>query len=122
VYGVGWIAAYRGVKVADPIDAHVGKVDTNCLTQYTAPTVTTATPNALVIASFTGWTSEMGPHVWTCPSTMTLLANPNDGRERSGCGAGALQATPALTAAVTASVSQKQDYSIMHVLALKPAQ
>jgi hypothetical protein len=122
VYGVGWVAAYRGVKVTDPIDAHVGHVDTKCQEQYAAPTATTTTPNALVVASFAGWTSDMGPHVWTCPTTMTLLANPNDGRERSGCGAGTVQAAPGATPALTATVSQKQSYAITHLLALKPAQ
>jgi hypothetical protein len=53
---------------------------------------------------------------------MTLLANPNDGRERSGCGAGLVQAAPGATPTFTATVSQTQEYAIMHTLALKPAQ
>jgi hypothetical protein len=119
VYAVGWIAAYRGVNVADPVDAHVGSVNAYASATYAVPTATTTVPNALLVASFAGWTSTMGASTWTCPPT--VLANPNDGRERSGCGGGLIQVTPGATVPLSASVSRSQDYALTHLLALKPA-
>jgi len=117
--GVGWIAAYTGVDVANPIDSENGADDPLSAASYSTPSITTVHPQSLSVATIMGHGGTAA--TWTPPSGMVGRVDINDGTTRSGLSAEAVQAAPGATGVKTATASMTLGYSAVDLLALAPA-
>jgi hypothetical protein len=118
-HGVGLMLAYSGVHPTMPVVTDSGMLVNSSGSQYSTPSIMPAVPNTVLVATFTGY-GDAGDGTWSVPAGATGRSAQDDGSNRSArmfdrpAGAG--------TNVFTSSVSPTQDYALMHVMALRPAQ
>jgi hypothetical protein len=120
VGGSIFAAAFAGVDSGSPIDVAAGGSAASTAS-ITAPSVTTAYPGDLLLASFYGHRTNATSGSWTPPTGMTEIADLSNGGSRSGSLAYAGQATAGATGDRTGTASAVLDYGIGVLLALHPA-
>ncbi len=74
-FGTGIVAAYSGVNTTTLLDATSAQAGPTSATNIDAPTITTATANAVLVALYAGQYSGS----WSQPTGMTERADQNDG-------------------------------------------
>jgi hypothetical protein len=119
IEGVAWVACYAGVNRQAPIEADDGVVMLSGGPMYAVPSITTVSPNAVVVATFTSH-SLNGVTTWSPPPGTTPRLDLNNGTTRSGLTVQATPGAPGPTGTLTATASTTQDYALAHVFALAP--
>ena len=119
IEGVAWISCYAHVDPISPIEIDAGALVATAGPMYAAPSITTTTPNAMVLATFVSHAATAT--TWSVPTGTTARASLNNATTRSGLGVDKLFALAGATGTLTATASTVQDYALVETLALKPA-
>ncbi len=118
VGGAMFLAAFSGVDPSNPIDTSAGQALLNT-NSATTPSLTTARPGELLLASSYGHRNYATSGSWSPPSGMTEIGDVSNGGSRSGSIDYAIQASPGSTGAKTVTASATQDYTIANLTALR---
>ena len=119
IEGVAWISCYANVNPTAPIEVEAGVLVATVGPAYATPSITTTTPNAMVLATYVSHAATAT--TWVAPTGTTKRAGLNNGTTRSGLGVDKLFAAAGATGTLTATASTAQGYALVEILALKPA-
>jgi hypothetical protein len=122
VGGVAFVTAFSGVDTDHPIDAAAGTDVPKGGKAIAAPSVSTVTPNAGLVAGYIGYRGKKATTVWNAPTGMAELGDAGDaGGNWTGTLDWTTQPAAGATGKKTASASQPQDYAVATLIALRSA-
>jgi parallel beta-helix repeat protein len=111
---------YAGVDPTNPVDVDAGKDNPKAQT-FSTPGVTTTTSGDWIVASYYGHAKSGNPATWSVPAGASQRVDHNNGGSRSASADDFPQASAGPVAPIASTSSNTQDYTITHVLALRPA-
>jgi hypothetical protein len=121
VHGVGLVLAYSGVDLTAPVVIDSGQLVPSSASQYSTTSITPGVDNTMLVATFTGY-SDLGFGGWMPPAGTSGRVMQNDNSKRSAAVFDRLATSQGASGAFTSSVGPEQNYALVHVMALRPAQ
>ena len=122
----GGIQTFYNVDTTNPVDAEAGQTTASSVSHAT-PSITTAIPNTMLVASYTfassrSWNAAISPAVPAVTQRINVRSNGNNNVGQSTAAYQGIIAAAGVVPALTASTTgNAPDVGNTHVLALRPA-